>query len=250
MARTCREIEGESGYVQEYDPFGNRYHVRLNNGRLYYFASRHLAVTQAPAEAVPLPPIKQHPLPATVTPKYKPPPLCLDLLKPDANQPELKLPPPAPKPVGSIVDAPPPLAPGPVPAGPSMKQGHPPKTRPPKILRVDPHTKRGLSPRVQRTIQKGSGYQKPSAPVPPPAGRATLHYTCDPTRPGPIAKPAALDPQALLLHLQGPGPRGRPNRLPPQQWSSSAPTGITKLGKRKKWMRKGGVGKSIFSLLP
>ena len=65
-------IEGESGHVTEYGPFSERYHVQLNNGHVYHLASRHLHLTQAPAKAVQLPPMQTHPLPATVTPKYKP----------------------------------------------------------------------------------------------------------------------------------------------------------------------------------
>ena len=123
-------IGGESGYVQEYDPFGNRYHVRLNNGHVYHLASRHLAVTQAPVEAVPLPPMERHLLPAVVKADYKPPLLCLHFSKPpkpDAKQPELRPPLPAPTPVGNIDDAPPPPPAGPVPAGPSVKQSPPTK---------------------------------------------------------------------------------------------------------------------------
>ena len=69
-------IEGESGYVLEYDPFGERYHVQLNNGHVYHLVSRRLHLTQAPAKAAQLPPMQQHPLPATMTHKYKPPPVC------------------------------------------------------------------------------------------------------------------------------------------------------------------------------
>ena len=66
-------IDGESGHVTEYGPFNERYHVLLKNCHVYHFASRHLQLTQAPAKAVQLPPMQKHPLPATVTPKYKPP---------------------------------------------------------------------------------------------------------------------------------------------------------------------------------
>ena len=98
----------------------------------------HLHLTQAPAKAVQLPPMQKHPLPATVTPKYKPPPVCFDRPKPAADQPELGPHPPAPHPVRSTLEEPPPPPPGPVPTEPSVKQGPPPKTPPPRIPRREP----------------------------------------------------------------------------------------------------------------
>ena len=184
-------IEGESGHVTEYGPFSEQYNVQLNNGHKYHLAPRHLRLTQALAKAVQLPPMQKHPLPATVTPKYRPPPVCFDRPKPAADQPELGPHPPAPRPATSKFEEPPPPPPGPVPTEPSVKQGPPPKTPPPRIPRSEPPAQ------VQRPIQKSLGKQKASAPRPPPARRTTLHYSLDPAHPGPIAKPAAVDPWML-----------------------------------------------------
>ena len=190
-------IEGESGYVLEYDPFGERYHVQLNNGRVYHLVSRHLQLTQAPAKAVPLPPMQQHPLPATVAPKYNPPPVCFDRLKPDAGQPELGSHPPAPRLVGSTLGDP--TATAGTNADKTVSEAGPAaENRPPWIPRSDPLAQ------VQQSIQKGTGHQRAPAPKPPPVRRVTLHYSCDPARPGPIAKPSAVDPWLLPPNLRKP----------------------------------------------
>ena len=159
--------------MTEYDPFNERYHVLLNNGHVYHLASRHLRLTQAPAKAVQLPPMQKHPLPATVTPKYKPPPVCFDRPKPAGDQPKLGPHPPAPHPVRSTFEEPPPPPPGPVPSEPSVKQGPPPKTPSPRIPRGEPQVP------VQRPIRKGLGFKKASVPRPSPARRTTLHYSLD-----------------------------------------------------------------------
>ena len=207
-------IEGESGHVTEYDPFNERYHVLLNNGHVYHLAPRHLLLTQAPAKAEQRPPMQKHPLHATVTPSYKPPPVCFDRPKPAGDQPELGPKPPAPHPVRSTLEAggtpsAPAGPPGPVPTEPSVKEGPPPKTPPPKILCGEPQVP------VQRPIQKGHGYQKASVPRPPPAKRTTLHYSLDPAHPGPIAKPAAVDPWMLPAAAPKPAEPAPPKPPPP-----------------------------------
>ena len=171
--------DGESGYVTEYDSSIERYRVLLNNGHVYYLASHLLQLTRAPAEAVQLPPMQKHPLPARVTPGYKPPPVRVDRPEPAADEIEPGLPHPVPHPVRSAFGDPPPPPPGPVPTEPSVKQGPPPKTQRPKIPRGE-----------QPTL----GLPKGSPPLAPPAKQVTLHYSVDPRNPGPIAKPAAGDP--------------------------------------------------------
>ena len=91
-------LDGESGHVIEYDLSIDRYRVLPHNGHVYYLASRLLRLTRAPAEAVQLPPMQQPPLPARVTPTYKPPPVTLAPPEPAADQPEPAPPPPAPYP--------------------------------------------------------------------------------------------------------------------------------------------------------
>ena len=180
-------IDGESGYVQEYDPSIERYRVLLNNGHAYYFASYISQLTQPPAEAVQLPPMQKHPLPARITPGYKPPPVRADRPEPAPDQAEPGVPPTAPGPVRSVLGDPPPPPPGPVPTEPSVKQGPPPKTQRPKIPRSE---------------QPGIGPPKAQPLAAPPVQRVTLHYSVDPRNPGPIAKlasgsvgiPSSLDP--------------------------------------------------------
>ena len=53
------------------NPSIERYYVLLNNGHTYYFAAYLLQLTQPPAEAVQLPPMQKHPLPARVAPGYR-----------------------------------------------------------------------------------------------------------------------------------------------------------------------------------
>ena len=154
--------------------------------------------------------MQKHPLPATVTPSYKPPPVCFVRPKPAGDQPELGPKPPAPHPVRSALEVPPPPPPGPVPAETSVKQGPPPKIPPPKILRG------GLQLPVQRPIQKGQGSQKASVPRPHPAQRTTLHYSLDPAHPGSIAKPAAVDPWMLPADAPKPAEPATPKPLPPR----------------------------------
>ena len=70
-------IDGESGYVRYYNVSNQRYNVLLNSGLAYYFASHILQLTPPPAEAVQLPPMQKHPLPARVATAYKPPPVVV-----------------------------------------------------------------------------------------------------------------------------------------------------------------------------
>ena len=124
--------------------------------------------------------MQKHPLPARVTPGYKPPPVRVDRPEPAADQIEPGLLPPVPYPVRSAFGDPPPHPPGPVPTEPSVKQGPPPKTQRPKILRGE-----------QPTL----GLPKGSPPLAPPVMRVTPHYSVDPRNLGPIAKPASGDPE-------------------------------------------------------
>ena len=153
-------IDGESGYVQEYGPSIERYRVLLNNSHAYYFASYLLQLIRAPAEAVQLPPMQKHPLPARVAPGYKPPSVRVDRPEPAADQAVPGIPLSAPDPVRSAFGDPPPPPPGPVPTEPSVKQGPPPKIQRPKIPRGE-----------QPTI----GLPKGPPPLAPPAQRVTLH---------------------------------------------------------------------------
>ena len=172
-------IDGESGHVTEYDASLQRYRVLLNSGHVYYFASHLLELTKAPTEAAQLPPMQKHPLPARVTPGYKPPPVSVSRPEPAADQIEPGPPHPVPYPVRSALGDPPPPPPGPVPTEPSAKQGPPPKTQ---------------RPRIPQGEQPILGFPKGSPPLAPPAKQVTLHYSMDPRNPGPIAKPAAGDP--------------------------------------------------------
>ena len=135
--------------------------------------------------------------------------MCFDRPKPAADQPELGPHPPAPHPVRSTFEEPPPPPPGLVPTEPSVKQGPPPKIPSPRIPRNEPQVP------VQRPIQKGLGFQKASVPRPLPARRTTLLYSLDPAHPGPIAKPAAVDPWMLPTPARDPAGLAPAKPLPP-----------------------------------
>ena len=123
--------------MQHYNSALERYYVLLNPGHAYYFADYILQLTQPPAEAVQLPPMQKHPLPARVTTGYKPPPVRVDRPEPALDQAAPGVPPAVPGPVRSVFGDPPPPPPGPVPTEPSVKQGPPPKTQRPKIPRSE-----------------------------------------------------------------------------------------------------------------
>ena len=154
-------------------PFGERYHVQLNNGHVYVSSrlappTSHASASESNAAAT------DAAAPATGDSDAQI--QTVDRPRPAADQPEPGPHPPAPRPVRSTFEGPPPAPPGPVPTEPSVKQGPPPKTPPPRIPRSDPHAQ------VQRPIQKGIGRQKAPATKPPPARRMTLHYIL--VRPG------------------------------------------------------------------
>ena len=154
-------------------------------------------ITSRPAAYISrsLPPMQPHPLPATVTPKYKPPPVCFDRPRPAADQPELglhRLHPPAPRPARSTFEDPPPPPPRPVPTEPSVKQGPPPKT-PRRGSREATHTRR-----FSGRFRKASGTRRPQRLNRPLHDvRRCTTYSLDRAHPGPIAKPAAVDPWLL-----------------------------------------------------